>query len=132
MMPWEAVSLVLPPGESAREIHMQGSGFVELQGNFLIQPQQDISPISKGDNGRFLKNESVYNSSTAYPLVNTGNLNTSYLNGYAFALCTFTPLVYYPSLQKAGYYSEVTITVTTENRLHRPTLLKIYPLPKKS
>ncbi|MCX6286978.1 MAG: C25 family cysteine peptidase [Bacteroidetes bacterium] len=124
MMPWQAVSLVLPPGESAREIHMQGSGFVELQGNFLIQPQQDISPISKGDNGKFLKNETVYNSSSAYPLVNTGNLNTSYMNGYAFALCTFTPLVYYPSLRKAGYFSEVTITITTEKSATSQDALK--------
>ncbi|MCX6280739.1 MAG: C25 family cysteine peptidase [Bacteroidetes bacterium] len=114
MMPWEAVSLVLPPGESAKNINMQGNGFVELQGQFLIQPQQDISPISKGSNGKFLKNELVYNSASEYPLVNKGNLMTSYMNGVAFGLCTFTPMVYYPSLQKAGYYSEVTITITTE------------------
>jgi len=114
MIPWHAVSVMLPPGESAKEIRMQGTGFVELQGSFLIQPQQDISPISKGSNGKFLKNETLYLSSSAYPLVNTGNLNTSYLNGFAFALCTFTPLVYYPSLRKAGYYSDVTITITTE------------------
>ena len=50
MMPWASVSLILPPGESATSIHMQGSGFVELEGKILIQPQQDISPISKGDN----------------------------------------------------------------------------------
>ena len=67
--------------------------------------QQYISPISKGDNGKFLKNESEYSSSVAYPLVNKGNLNTSYMNGYAIALCTFTPMIYYPSFQKAGYYS---------------------------
>ena len=114
MMPWAAVSLIMPPGESAKAIRMQGSGFVELDGKFLIQPQQDISPISKGDNGRFLKNESVYSSASAYPLVNTGKIMTSFMNGYAFALCTFTPMIYYPSLQKAGYYSEVTITITTE------------------
>ena len=114
MMPWQAVSLMLPPGESAKSIHMEVSGFVELQGSFMILPQQDISPVSKGDNGKFLKNEDVYLSGAAYPLVNIGNLNTSWLNGYGFALCTFTPLVYYPGLQKAGYYTDVTFTVTTE------------------
>ena len=124
MMPWQAVSLVLPSGESAKEIHMQSSGFVVLQGNFLIQPQQDIRPISKGDNGRFLKNEAVYSSSAAYPLINTGKLNTSYLNGYAFALCTFTPLVYYPALQKAGYFSDVTITIITEKSAKSREALK--------
>lgn len=124
MMPWKAVALMLPAGESAREIHMQGSGFTEIQGNFMIQPQQDISPISKGDNGKFLKNEAVYCSSSPYPLVATGNLNTSYLNGYAFALCTFTPMVYYPSLQKAGYYSDVTITITTEKSARSEEALK--------
>ncbi len=103
---------------------MQGSGFTEIQGNFMIQPQQDISPISKGDNGKFLKNEAVYCSSSPYPLVATGNLNTSYLNGYAFALCTFTPMVYYPSLQKAGYYSDVTITITTEKSARSEEALK--------
>ena len=114
MMPWQAVSLMLPPGESAKEMTVQRSGFVEIQGNYSILPQQDISPISKGDNGRFLKNEAVYSSSSSYPQIIKGNLNTSYLNGYAFALCTFTPMVYYPSIQKAGYYSDITVTVTTE------------------
>ncbi|MEI8005469.1 MAG: C25 family cysteine peptidase [Bacteroidota bacterium] len=124
MMPWASVSLLLPPGESATSIHMQGSGFVELEGKILIQPQQDISPISKGDNGRFLKNEPVYASSSAYPLVNTGKITTSFMNGYAFALCTFTPLLYYPSLQKAGYYSEVTITITTAKSAKASEALK--------
>ena len=124
MMPWAAVSLMLPPGESATGIQMHTSGFVEIQGSFLIQPQQDISPISKGNNGKFLKNEAVYSSSSTYPLVNTGNLNTSWLNGYAFALCTFTPMVYYPSLQKAGYYSEITITITTEKSAASAEALK--------
>ena len=114
MLPWHAVSLMLPPGESAKDIQVKCSGFVEVEGVYSLQPQQDISPISKGGSGRFLKNESVYRSASAYPQVNTGNLNTSYLNGYAFALCTFTPMVYFPSQQKAGYYTEVTVTVTTE------------------
>ena len=56
--------------------------------------------------------------------MNTGNLNTSWLNGYAFALCTFTPMVYYPSLQKAGYYSEITITITTEKSAASAEALK--------
>ncbi|MEI7491539.1 MAG: C25 family cysteine peptidase [Bacteroidota bacterium] len=113
MLPWQAISLMLPAGESATGILMQGSGYVELPGNYSIQPQQDISPISKGDNGKFLKNEAAYSSSAAYPLTPKGDLTTSYLNGYAFALSTFTPLIYYPSLQKAGYYSDVTITIST-------------------
>jgi hypothetical protein len=114
MVPWSAVSLILPPGESAREIRMESSGFVEIPGSFNILPQQNIRPVSKGTDGTFLKNENVYSSGSSYPVVNKGRLSTSYLNGYAFGLCTFTPLVYYPALQKAGYYSEVTITITTE------------------
>jgi hypothetical protein len=114
MLPWNPVSLMLSPGESAKNISMNCSGFIELDGSFLIQPQQDISPISKGDNGRFLMNEALYNSTSAYPVQNIGKVSTSYLNGYAFAQCAFTPLVYFPSTRKAGYYSEVTITVTTE------------------
>jgi hypothetical protein len=113
MMPWHSVSLILPPGESAKEIRMEELGFVDIPGNYDILPQQNISPISKGNDHKFLKNESVYCSPASYPLVNKGNLTTSYLNGYAFGICTFTPLVYYPSLHKAGYYSEVTITITT-------------------
>ncbi|MCX6284830.1 MAG: C25 family cysteine peptidase [Bacteroidetes bacterium] len=124
MLPWQAISLMLPPGESAVKILMQVSGFVELPGNYIIQPQQDISPISKGDNGKFLKNEAAYSSSNAYPLTATGNLTTSYLNGYAFALCTFTPLIYYPYLQKAGYYSDVTITISTETSSSSAEALK--------
>ncbi|MEI6885690.1 MAG: C25 family cysteine peptidase [Bacteroidota bacterium] len=124
MLPWNAVSLMLPPGESAKNIQIKSSGFVELDGVYSLQPQQDISPVSKGGTGRFLKNESVYRSASAYPLVNAGNLITSYLNGYAFALCSFTPVVYFPSLQKAGYYSDVTVTITTEKSVASVEALK--------
>jgi len=114
MLPWQAVSLMLPPGESVRSINLDYSGYIEIPGQFSIQPQQDISPISKGSTGRFLKNESVYASTAAYPDVRKGEISTSYMNGYAFGLCTFTPMVYYPAGLKAGYWSEVTVTVITE------------------
>jgi hypothetical protein len=114
MLPWSAVSLILPPGESARDIRIERSGFTEIPGSFNILPQQNIRPISKGSDSTFLKNDNVYNSSTSYPVVFQGKLNTSYMNGYAFGICTFTPLIYNPSLHKAGYFSDVTVTITSE------------------
>jgi hypothetical protein len=116
VLPWQAVSILLPPGESAETMRIDFGGFTSINGEILLLPQQEFRPVSSDIDGRFLKNEKIYLSSAEYPSLRQAEVSTSWLNGYSFALSSFTPLVYYPSLRMAGYYSEVTVTVTT-----RPT-----------
>lgn len=112
-LPYQQVALMLPPGEKAVSITVRGEELTTIPGILELFPQQYNQPISKGSDGKFIKNEAVYRSAANYPLTPTGHLITSYLNGYAFALSTFTPVIYNPAMKSASYYRRVTITIAT-------------------
>lgn len=113
-IPYHQVALLLPPGESAVELRFSGEELTPIPGIFHLWPQQPVQPISKGSDNTFRKNETVYQSNGNYPKLQTGNLFTAFLNGYSFALSTFTPVVYNPVTGSLSYYKRVTIQVVTQ------------------
>lgn len=153
MLPWHEIALMLPPGEAALSITITGEELTPFPGSFNIYPQQHVQPISKGPDGTFIKNETVYNLHAAYPAKAYSHLTTQYLNGYAFALSTFTPVVYNPGAKSLAYYRKVTVNVTSapdpaaetallnltasENALKRvrlftqnPEMINLYPVKR--
>jgi hypothetical protein len=113
MMPYMAVSLMLPPGEIATGIEVTGENETVIPGTFEIYPQQYSIPLSQRTEASFVKNKAVYSTNGKYPSKRTGELSTQYMNGYAFALCTFTPMTYNPALKTLSYFSNVTVKIST-------------------
>jgi len=124
VLPYKAVSLLLPPGEIAESIEIIREDETIIPGSFLLFPKQYVRPISKPGTGQFIKNEEVYQRNTDYPAVATGQLMTQYLNGYAFALSTFTPVKYNPSTGKLSFYQKVTIKIKTHSSVKSTNALK--------
>jgi len=114
MLPYHQVAMMLPPGEKAISISIVGESLTMIPGTFDLFPQQYMQPVSKGPDGKFIKNEAVYHSTANYPVTSTGHLINSYLNGYAFALSTFTPVIYNPAQKSVSYYRKVTVHITTQ------------------
>ncbi len=114
-LPYQTVSLLLPPGEKAISIEITGNDEQFLQGKYLLFPQQYPLPLSRADEAKFVKNEKVYQTNALYPVTQAGHLLTSYLNGYAFALSTFTPVKYNPVTGQISYYASVTINIKTQS-----------------
>ncbi len=123
-LPYHSVALMLPPGEKAVDVVITRDELVTLPGSYMLYPQQEVTPVSGGLGGRFLKNEAVYRSDKAYPIVPTGSLINSYLNGYAFAMTTFTPVEYHPASGTLSYYRKVTITIRTRPDLEAGLAMK--------
>jgi hypothetical protein len=71
-------------------------------------------PLSKGPDVKFIKKEDVYRMNGDYPLTPAGNLINSYLNGFSFALSTFTPVICNPANKSLSYYRKVTVQITTQ------------------
>jgi len=113
-LPYHVVSLLLPPGQVATGIELVGVDAVTIPGEFTLYPRQQSRPLSYTGEAEFVKHESVYALDGAYPSQPTGKLITEYMNGYAFALCTFTPATYNPAQGTMQYFSKVTVVVTTE------------------
>ena len=114
MLPYHQVAMMLPPGEKAVSITITGEELTPVPGSFELFPQQAMQPVSKGPDGQFIKKEAVYRSTASYPAVATGHLINSYLNGYSFALSTFTPVIYNPAGKTVSYYRKVTVNITTQ------------------
>ncbi len=113
-LPYYAVKLLLPPGEVATSIEFFSEENIQLAGYFNIYPQQSSSPLSDPGKKEFLKNEIVYSKNANYPEKPTGNITTSYLNGYAFAISSFTPILYNPVTGNIHMSTQVKIKITTE------------------
>lgn len=113
-LPWHEVALMLPPGEAAIAISISGEELTPIPGVFTLYPQQNVQPLSIGPDGNFLFNESVYQVNGPYPLKSYSHLTTHYLNGYGFALSTFTPVIYNPVTKTLAYYKKMTVSVTTQ------------------
>jgi hypothetical protein len=114
MLPYQAISLLLPPGEMAETITVTGEAETIIPGSFLLYPQQHYSPISEQAPAHFIINEKVYSMNANYPSNPAGQLLTQYLNGYSFVLSTFTPVRYNPATGKVSYFQKVIIRITTQ------------------
>lgn len=110
-LPYHALKMMLPPGFSAESIEVIGKDEQLLSGHFELYPKQAARPLSEGNSGEFSKNDVLYNSNINYPHAKQGNLSTEYMNGYAIALSTFTPVNYNPAEKTLSYYSEVTVRI---------------------
>ena len=59
-----------------------------------------------------------------YPVTPSGHLLTQYLNGFAFALSTFTPVNYNPATGKVSYFRDVTVRIKTRPDVNSVAALK--------
>jgi len=114
VMPYQAISLMLPPGEIASGIEITTENEVQIPGTYEIYPQQYALPLSANTAGEFIKNEAIYNFNGKYPASPCGHVSTQFMNGYAFALSTFTPLTYNPASKTLSYSGKVTIRISTK------------------
>ncbi len=113
-LPYHAVALLLPPGQVATGIELVGVDAVTVPGKLTLYPRQQARPLSFTGEAEFIKHESVYAFDGAYPSQPTGTLVTEHMNGYAFAMCTFTPVTHNPAQGTIQYFSKVRVVVTTE------------------
>lgn len=112
-LPYYAIKLLLPPGHEAVSISFEGKDKVELQGYYKLYPMQYSRPLSDQQKSSFMINSNVYESSATYPQISTGALTTHFMNGYAYALSTFTPVQYNPAEGKLSWFQTVTISIET-------------------
>lgn len=123
VLPYHSVSILLPPGEEAVSIEIIGKDETIIPGSFDLYPQQQSRPISKRRSEEFIINNSIYASPEMYPAKSSGELITEFMNGFGFALCTFTPVQYIPSSGEITYFKEVEIKIVTDSSQEAITAL---------
>jgi len=111
VLPFASVSLMVPPGEYVRSMQIIPEEETVIPGSFMLYPQQPVQPLSIGSTGKFEKNELVYSTNISYPAHRFTGPNMQYLNGYGFALGTFTPLTYNPVTGAVSFFQKVTVKI---------------------
>jgi len=114
LLPYRAVTLLLPPGEVATLIEVSVENPTEISGVFKLYPRQPNRPVSEQKGGEFYINKTVYQMDSSYPQSSYGEWRTSYMNGYALMMTTITPLKYNPVRGKITFFRKMTVRVYTE------------------
>jgi hypothetical protein len=114
-LPYQAVKLLLPPGEEAVSVSYTFENEEILSGSFSIYPQQPAQPLSIGSDGIFHQDMSIYSSANPYPAKAFGEYSTYFLNGHSVLLASFTPLKYIPASGQVSYFHNITVTVETRS-----------------
>jgi hypothetical protein len=114
-LPYQAVQLLLPPGEEAISVNYSFESESKLEGIFTIYPQQPAQPISVGSDGIFHQDAGIYASQNIYPAKAWGEYSTHFLNGHSFLLTSVTPVNYVPATGKVSFFQKITITVETRS-----------------
>jgi hypothetical protein len=112
-LPYQAVKLLLPPGEEAVSVTLSYENEEAVPGTFTLYPQQPSQPYSKEADGIFYRDMEVYASSATYPADALGHYSTHFLNGHGFLLASFTPLTYIPATGQVSYFHKIIINVET-------------------
>ncbi|MDN5354694.1 MAG: hypothetical protein PWQ09_1450, partial [Candidatus Cloacimonadota bacterium] len=132
VLPYRAVKLLLPQGHKAISVQYEWNDLKTIDKKLKLYPKQFVQPVSHGKSGGFAYSTKVYSSYKPYPSEKNGKVSTEYMNGYGFALTTFTPAEYIPAQQQLSYYSSVTIKIKTaidsqyqrQNLSSRPEVLQ--------
>jgi len=114
VLPYQAVTLLLPVGQVATSVEFIGTDIQQIPGRFNLYPKQADRPLSFGKSAEFRVNDAVYNSHENYPQNNIASYTTEFMNGHPVLLASFTPAVYNPASGELSYYKNVKIVVDTE------------------
>ena len=112
-LPYFSIKFLLSPGEIATSIEFMGEDEIIIPGQFKLYPYQPSRPLSDPGDGTFNINQQLYNSDSNYPEEQIGELTTSYMNGFAIAMATFTPIKYNPASGTVSIFKTVKIKITT-------------------
>ncbi|NOX47833.1 MAG: T9SS type A sorting domain-containing protein [Chlorobi bacterium] len=131
-LPYHAVSLILPPGESVSSFEFICENEIQIPGFYKISPQQPSHPLSEDGPFAFVKNEKIYATDISYPKKVNGTVTTEFLNGFGFALSTFTPVKYNPVTGSLSYYQSVTVKIKSKpGAIAQKAFLNLKTSPKK-
>jgi hypothetical protein len=114
-LPYYGAKVLLPQGESIKEIFIERTSPIEIEREIYLYPTQPQYPFSDTRNHPFTQpDEEIYEQNISYPTNPVFHYTTQYLSGFSIGFISFTPVEYYPQERKIKYYQSVSITIVTE------------------
>lgn len=112
-LPFHPVALLIPPGHVAVSIHVDYLDPLDLQGSYLLMPAQSYRPLSYEGGPDWIFDRDTYSSGDPFPGNFQPVVRTDFMNGYGFALSSFTPVSYRPEEGRITLFRRVRVTIVT-------------------
>jgi hypothetical protein len=127
-LPYFPVKLVLPPGEIAVKTEFIGDNEILIPQKLKISPRQYPKRLGSTKGTPFSVNPLIYSGSSSFRVLRKGELRTGYMNGFAIAITSFTPVNYNPATGATSFFQRVMIRITTKkSEISRKKLLFLHP-----
>jgi Peptidase family C25/Dockerin type I domain/Propeptide_C25 len=111
-IPYICQRVILPPGETVKNIKVELKDFIEIKGEFSFQCAQPPRAISAPDI-TIPKNIEIYSTDRAYPYQDFKFADLGHLCGIDFATVNIYPYKYNPVTNEFGYYRQVEVKLET-------------------
>jgi len=114
VLPFETVTILLPPGGDVTSLNVEPSRYVELNGSYVIEPGQVPVPLSQKEKEEFTPpNSTIYESDDPYPQDLYHIASVQELRGYKILILNIYPVRYYPLSGHVSFFPEMVVTVNT-------------------
>ncbi len=123
LLPYMAVSLLLPPGEEAVSVEITGEFDTPLPLTSPLSVAQYESPYSH-PGSTVLQQKNEVGMQSEWPVEQGQHFTTQYLNGFSFLLMRITPVHGNPQSNEWSYYKSLKIKVHTQKTEGSATALK--------
>ena len=114
-LPYLGIKLLLPEGESAVKIEVNGKNDVSIKGEYTLFPTQPNQKLSDSTIKKFAQpNPQIYSKNAIYPQNEVYNFTTQYLDGFSICFVAVTPVRFNPATKELSYFRDIEITIQTE------------------
>lgn len=114
-LPVKEVKLLLPPGEKAVKVWVNGQNLTPIDGEYLVYPSQ-FEQIVSDYKYRFTEPDmNFYNSIEKYPEEIHSTFHTQYYRGHSIVVVQIYPVVYEPKARKLSYYQKLNVKVESSS-----------------
>ncbi len=112
-IPYYNVNLLLPEGETIKEIKIEEINYYNDINDVVIKPASAQFPISRPvKNYKLKKDEKIYKSEV-FPISPINDFLTSFLSGHSIGSFHIAPIKYYPLLNKISPIKSIKLKIIT-------------------
>ncbi|MFC2170818.1 C25 family cysteine peptidase [Calditrichota bacterium] len=114
VLPVEARTLILPPGEELVQVRVLNIRWTDVPGTFIPTPGSELFPLSSRNYLPLAPDPAIYESDNYFPLEIVSDIQTGFLRGYSIGNFLVHPVRWNPVTQTAQRLESINLELVTE------------------
>lgn len=115
ILPYKNAQILLPQGETLRDVEVITGNEIVLEGEYLIKPGEKPQKIGEEEElpTSLEFDQTIYSSNENYPKVLSSDPVIQGFRGFQIMILNLYPMQYIPTQKKVLYYESIEVIVTT-------------------